>query len=72
MSELLDKQTKLYEQAAKELDVAAAHLRTTAKHFRNKEVPRACAHVFAAQGHLSTVHKIIEDHALLHASKAIP
>ncbi len=72
MSELLDKHANLYEDAAKELDVAAQHLRTTAKHFRNKEVARACAHVFAAQGHLLSVYKIIEDHALLHASKAVP
>jgi hypothetical protein len=72
MSELLDKHAELYEEAARELEVAAAHLRRTAEHFRNREIPRACAHVFAAQGHLLVVHKIIEDHALLHASKAVP
>jgi hypothetical protein len=72
MSELLDRQAEFYEQAAKELDMAAAHLRTTAKHFRNREIPRACAHVFATQGHLLTVQKIIEDHALLHATKSVP
>jgi CHAD domain-containing protein len=70
MSELLDKQATLYEQAAHELDLAAKHLRVTAEHFRNKEVPRACAHVLASQGHLLTVQKIIEEHAILHASKA--
>jgi ABC-type bacteriocin/lantibiotic exporter with double-glycine peptidase domain len=70
MSELLDKQATLYEQAAQELDLAAKHLRVTAEHFRNHEVPRACAHIFASQGHLFAVKKIIEEHAVLHASKA--
>jgi hypothetical protein len=72
MPEPLDQQAELYEQAAKELDKAAQHLRTTAEHFRNREIPRACAHIFATQGHLLSVQKTIEDHALLHASKSSP
>jgi hypothetical protein len=70
MSDVFNQTATLYEQAAKELDVAAQHLRITAEHFRNKEVPRACAHVWAARGHLLSAQKIMDEHAILHASKA--
>ena len=59
-----------YEAAAAELERAAAHLRLTATHFRGAEVPRGCAHAFAALGHLSTVQKQLNDLAALHATKA--
>ncbi len=42
-----------YERAAEEFD-AAAHLRHTARLFREGEVPRGCAHAFAALGHIRT------------------
>lgn len=62
--------TQQYEAAAAELERAAAHLRWTATHFRDAEVPRGCAHAFAALGHLSNVQKQLNDLAALHATKA--
>ena len=59
-----------YEAAAGELERAAAHLRWTATHFRNAEVPRGCAHAFAAFGHMSIAQKQLTDLAELHASKS--
>jgi|GEM_PF-1344237 len=59
-----------YEAAAAELERAAAHLRWTAAHLRNAEVPRGCAHAFAAMGHLSGVRRQLDALAELHATKA--
>ncbi len=36
------------EAAAQALERVAAHLKTTARHYRQGEVPPACAHAFAA------------------------
>jgi hypothetical protein len=70
MPDVFNQTATLYEQAAKELDVAARHLRITAEHLRNKEVPRACAHTLATRGYLLTAQKIMDEHAILHASKS--
>jgi predicted deacetylase len=58
--------------AAQELERAALHLRTAAKHFREHEVPRACAHLFAAQGHMFGTQAMINERAVVHASKSNP
>lgn len=60
-----------YEDAADELERAVQHLRTTARHFRDMEVPRACAHAFAAQGHLYTTEAILKELAVLHAARSL-
>lgn len=57
-----------YEQIAAELEAAAKHLRITAQHFREREVPRGCAHTFAAQGHLHQAQTQLATLAVLHAS----
>jgi hypothetical protein len=44
----------LFESAADELELAGAHARRAAEHFREGEVPRAAAHAWAAFGHLRT------------------
>lgn len=72
MSDMFDEQAEAYKQAAKELKLAAKHLRTTARHFKNREIPGACAHILATQGHLLSVQKTIEHHAIIHASKSTP
>ncbi len=59
-----------YEQAAAELERAAAHLRVTAQHFRERDVPRGCAHAFAATGHLANAEVTIRAMAQRHASRA--
>ncbi len=59
-----------YEQAASELERAAHHLRITARHFREDDVPRGCAHAFAALGHMRTAQSAVDELAVLHASKS--
>lgn len=61
-----------YEQLAAELELAVRHLRTSARHFRDREVPRACAHAFAAQGHMRTAQQQLDDLAIEHAAKSVP
>lgn len=56
---------------ATQLDTAAAHLRTAAGHFDGGEVPRGCAHTFAAEGHLAAVRRALEIASELHAGHAL-
>ncbi len=60
-----DRAADAYDATADELEAAAAHLR----HYRG-DVPRACAHVVAAQGHLSVVDRELRSWAEFHASRA--
>jgi hypothetical protein len=59
-----------YEDSARELDEAAAHLRVAAGHFRERDVARGCAHAFAAYGHLHVAQRQIDEHAVEHRLKA--
>jgi len=59
-----------YEDSARELDRAAAHLRIAAEHFRGHDVARGCAHAFAAYGHIHVVQRQIDEHAEQHRTKA--
>ena len=61
---------RLYEAAAKELDVAAAHARRSAEHFRNGDVPRATAHAWATRGHILAAEKALDEQALEHRLRA--
>ncbi len=61
-----------YEQAADELEIAVQHLRTAARHLHEQNVPRGCAHAFAAYGHIRGAQRHIDDNAILHAAKSIP
>jgi hypothetical protein len=58
------------EEAAAELEGAVAHLRVAAAHFRDGEVPRACAHTFAAEGHMVEARRHVEHRAVVHRTKA--
>jgi hypothetical protein len=68
--DVLGKTAAHYEDAASELDRAAAHLRIAAQHFRAPDVPRGCAHAFAAYGHIRVAQRQIDEHAELHRTKA--
>ena len=57
---------------AEEFDRAAAHARTAAKHFEERNVPRGCAHIVAAEGHLVNARKSLDDVAKVHAAHAVP
>ena len=61
-----------YEQAADELEVAVRHLRTAARHLHEQNVPRGCAHAFAAYGHIRSCERSIDENAILHAAKSEP
>ena len=58
------------EAAAEGLEVAARHLRATAGHFRAGVVPRACAHLVAAEGELVRVRRQLDGVAERHAERA--
>jgi len=54
---------QLYERTAEELDRAAHHCRVAAGHFRDREIPRAAAHAWAAFGHVTTAERSLRDQA---------
>jgi hypothetical protein len=56
--------------AAVKLERAAAHCRIAAKHYVDRDVPRGCAHAFAALGDIALARDAIDANARLHASKA--
>jgi HEPN domain-containing protein len=58
------------ESAADELERAVAHLRVAARHFREGEIPRACAHAFAAEGHMIEARRQVEHRAVVHRTKS--
>lgn len=58
------------ESAADELERAVAHLRVAATHFREAEIPRACAHTFAAEGHMIEACRHVEHRAVVHRTKS--
>ncbi|HLK16340.1 MAG TPA: hypothetical protein VKT78_16155 [Fimbriimonadaceae bacterium] len=62
----------IYEAAAEQLERAAGHCRTAAKHFREREIPRAAAHAWAAFGHVRVAEDKLEDQARTHAGKSNP
>jgi hypothetical protein len=64
--ERLEQAATLYEQAAEELDGAAAHCRRAAEHFRDRDVPRAAAHAWAAFGHVREAEQRLDDQAREH------
>jgi len=49
---------------------AVAHAETTARHFRAAEVPRGCAHAFAAEGELRAAWREIGELSELHAKRS--
>ncbi len=63
---------QVYEDAATELDAAAAHCRVAAEHFRNGEVPRGAAHAWASRGHILHAEERLDDQARAHSRRARP
>jgi hypothetical protein len=59
-----------FERAAAELEVAARHCRIAAEHFAAQEVPRGCAHGFAALGNMAEAQEALTAATRLHATKA--
>ncbi|MDJ0790139.1 MAG: hypothetical protein QNK05_25375 [Myxococcota bacterium] len=59
--------TELFTTAAEEFRRAAAHLDVAAKHFERNDIPRGCAHAFAAQGHQSRGSAALHEATRIHA-----
>ena len=59
-----------YDQCAEDLLAAADHARIAAQHYRDGEIPRGCAHAWAAYGHTTKAHILLDQNAILHSSKA--
>jgi hypothetical protein len=70
--ERLEAAARLCEEAAAELDQAAAHARIAAEHFRNREVPRAGAHAWATRGHIVAAGRLLDEQAVEHAHRSRP
>ena len=66
----LEKTAERLDAIAAELTKALGHCRTAADHFRNKEVPRGCAHILALQGHIFQYETILREIAVVHSTKA--
>ena len=72
MSEGLEEAARLHDVAAEELEQAAKHCRTAARHFRDQEVPRGAAHAWAAYGHIRAAQESLDAQARTHANKSNP
>ena len=72
MTDAREEQAQRLDRAAHELEQAAKHCRTAAAHFRDAEVPRACAHTVAADGHLREARDVLNRVARAHAERATP
>lgn len=68
----LEAAAHLYDQAAQELEQAAAHARVAAGHFRDGEVPRGAAHAWATRGHVVAVGRLLDEQALEHRLRSRP
>jgi hypothetical protein len=72
VSEELEEAARLYDAAAEQLEQAAKHCRTAARHFRDQEVPRGAAHAWAAHGHIRAAEDSVDQQARTHAGKSNP
>ena len=69
-TDLLARVAEQCEASADELERAAKHLRIAAEHFRNREVPRRCAHALAVYGHMRLVQRQLDEHAELRRTRS--
>jgi 1-aminocyclopropane-1-carboxylate deaminase/D-cysteine desulfhydrase-like pyridoxal-dependent ACC family enzyme len=68
--ENMEAAARLYDAAAEDLEQAAKHCRTAARHFRDRDIPRGAAHAWAAFGHIRAAEESLEAQARTHASKS--
>jgi hypothetical protein len=72
MTTKLKAQTKSLEILIRELELAITHAKVAATHFRGNEVPRACAHTLAVEGHVLSAAELLGEIAKLHRLAAKP
>ena len=70
MSIKLEDQAAIFEEIVVELDKALSHSKICVDHFNNKEVPRACAHSFALEGHMVNITNLLNQAKVNHSVKA--
>jgi hypothetical protein len=70
MNPALEEAARLYDEAADELERAAAHCKVAARHFREGVVPRGAAHAWAAVGHMREAEGRLDEQAKTHASRS--
>lgn len=70
MSDPRDDVAEVFRRAAEKLERAAAHCRIAAKHYTDRDIPRGCAHAFAALGDIALAQEDLDENAKLHAGKA--
>lgn len=70
MSDPRDEVAAAFRLAAEKLERAAAHCRIAAQHYAERDVPRGCAHAFAALGDMRQAATAVDGNAVLHAGKA--
>ena len=58
---------ELFTSAAGELREAATHLDVAVRHFQAGDIPRSCAHAFAARGHESQAASALDEATRIHA-----
>ncbi len=66
MTDPRDKLAKDFLEIAKELADASKHAEVAAKHFSEKDIPRASAHSTAVQGHIEAASSLIREFQLTH------
>jgi hypothetical protein len=72
MSKALEATARLYDEVARELQLALEHCHVAAQHFRDELVPRGTAHAWAARGHLLNAEALLDEQAREHASRSVP
>jgi hypothetical protein len=71
MNEALKAQSQKLILISEELKRAAAHAKIAAGHFDSGEVPRACAHTLATEGHIHVIQDLLKEVAKAHGLKAM-
>jgi len=70
LGDLRDDVAERFMSAAAQLERAAAHCRIAAQHYTARNVPRGCAHAFAALGDMEIAREAIAENSRVHAGKA--
>ena len=70
MNNDLKEQSNRLKSISTELEKALKHSNIAIEHFQNSEVPRACAHTLALEGHIHAVKELLKEIAKFHRIKA--
>jgi ferritin len=70
MNDELKAQAQKLFQIAEELEKSAQHAKIAAGHFNSGEVPRACAHTLATEGHIHAANDLLKEVAKAHSLKS--